>query len=148
MCGTMSSRNRDASKGRGLGVAVPAEPALTRAREPEPGLAGGPRLGLPSFLRNGMRLMTRTVGGVAWAKWPSLHDHLSRHLRVDGAKVAVNAGLGEGEAVSVGAVERLGVERTVDRAHRVGDVVVVGPGHGRASGDGHRLRPESEVVDR
>src|SRR6266545_529175 len=77
-----------------------------------------------------------------------LDNNLRGHRRVDRAVVRVGAGRRElvGErAVGVDRARGIALIRSGDR---VRDVVVVGPGHGRAGRDRQRRRREAEVVDR
>src|SRR5258708_11061131 len=74
------------------------------------------------------------------------HDG-SGHVRMQGAKILVDARCRERERVFVVGVHHLGSERLAGRRDGVRDVVLVDPGDGGPGFDGQVLRTEGEIVD-
>ena len=91
--------------------------------------------------------MDRRPDIVVMPRFPSLLnlDHPS-HMRVQGTKIVVVAGGREGEGVTVVRIQGLRLEFSRGY-HRVRDVVLVLPGHGRADFHGEFGGREGEVVD-
>src|SRR6202035_5997131 len=69
------------------------------------------------------------------------------HVRMQRAEILVSARRRERERISVSGVQGFRLELLADRGDRMRDVVLVGPGDGRAGLDRQFLRIEGEVVD-
>jgi len=77
------------------------------------------------------------------------HDDRSHHVGVYVTEVLVGPPRGKRKGIAVVGVERLRLRKgVVRRGDAVRDIVVIGPGHGRAGLHLQLFRREGEIVDR
>src|SRR5205807_2420678 len=86
---------------------------------------------------------------IARRPWRSLHGDLTGHFRVNRAEVGIGARLGESEREFFVGVQHFGLEGfgIIRAHHRVGNVVMVSPGHGAACRNRYHGGSEAEIVD-
>ena len=63
------------------------------------------------------------------------------------AVVGISARLGKGERELFVRIQHLGLEHSLRADRRVGNVITVRPGHGRADGHRERRWPKHEIID-